>query len=259
MSAWRGAPARPSIFPFILWWSMNFVRRLVPMLLLIAAAPAPEQPERPTPVWLAPTSAGSQLLMSLPLRSWKDMRFDGLIRQRTDFSCGAAVLATVFNLAYGKQTTEAQILVNMLKIADPVVVKEKGFSLLDMKRYVQAVGLAGEGYQVDFDALHQLKVPGIVLLNLRGYHHFVVLRKVTNDIVQIGDPALGNRVMSRREFLRAWNNVVFVIVGDGYNPNSGLNNPPPPLSARRLFEQRSPTWDADLTDFGLTTVNTMRF
>lgn len=212
-----------------------------------------------TPVWLGPTASGSQLVMSEPLRSWKAMKFDGLVKQQTDFSCGAAVLATVFNGAYGKHTTESQVLVNMLKVADPAVVKDKGFSLLDMKRYVNGVGFAAEGYQVNFDALHHLKVPGIVLLNLRGYHHFVVVRKVTDDLVQVGDPALGNRVMSRRDFERAWNNVVFVIVGDGLDPNSALTNPPPPLSARRLFEQRSPTWDADLTDFGLTTVNTMRF
>ena len=229
------------------------------ILGLTIAAPVAAQQAHTTPVWLGPTAPGSQLIMAEPLRSWKAMKFDGLVRQQTDFSCGAAVLATVVDGAYGKHTTEAQVLVNMLKVADPAVVKDKGFSLLDMKRYVNSVGYAAEGYQVDFDALHHLKVPGIVLLNLRGYHHFVVVRKVTDDLVQVGDPALGNRVMTRREFQRAWNNVVFVIVGNGLDPNSALNNPPPPLSARRLFEQRSPTWDADLTDFGLTTVNTMRF
>ena len=102
-------------------------------------------------------------------------------------------------------------------------------------------------------------MPGVVLLNLKGYHHFVVVRKVSADMVQLGDPALGNRVMSRRAFEKAWNNVVFVIVGEGLDPRSTLMNPPPPLSARRLFEQRSPTWNADLSDFGLTTVNTLRF
>jgi predicted double-glycine peptidase len=169
------------------------------------------------------------------------------------------VLATVFNEAYGKHTTEEQVLVNMLKIADPAVVKEKGFSLLDMKKYVSEVGFAAEGYKVNFDALHHLKVPGIVLLDLKGYHHFVVVRKVTGNLVQLGDPALGNRLMTRGDFERAWNNVVFVIVGDSLDPNNTLSNPPPPLSARRLFEQRSPVWDADLMDFGLTTVNTLRF
>lgn len=229
------------------------------LLALCIAMPATAQPHRDTAIWLGPTSAGGNLFVSMPLHSWKDRKFDGLVRQQTDFSCGAAVLATVFNAAYGKHTTEAQVLVNMLKVADPTVVKDKGFSLLDMKRYVNGVGFASEGYQVDFDALHHLKVPGIVLLNLGGYHHFVVIRKVTDDIVQIGDPALGNRIMGRRDFERAWNNVVFVIVGDGFDPNSALNNPPPPLSARQLFQERSPTWDADLTDFGLTTVNTFKF
>lgn len=236
--------------------------RLIPLCSMLAglAFTVPVAAETPeAPLWLAPASSGSQLLVSKPLRSWKDMKFEGLVRQRTDFSCGAAVLATVFNAAYGKHSTEEQVLVNMLKVADPAVVKEKGFSLLDMKRYVNGVGYAAEGYQVDFDALHHLKVPGIVLLNLKGYHHFVVVRKVTADMVQLGDPALGNRVMSRRAFEKAWNKVVFVIVGDGLDPQSALMNPPPPLSARRLFEQRSPTWNADLTDFGLTTVNTMRF
>jgi predicted double-glycine peptidase len=229
------------------------------LFALGAAAPAATQSQQNAAVWLGPTAEGSRLLVSKPLRSWKDMKFDGLIRQQTDFSCGAAVLATVFNAAYGKHTTEAQVLVNMLKVADPQIVKDKGFSLLDMKNYVNGVGFASEGYQVDFDALHHLRVPGIVLLNLRGYHHFVVIRKVTDDVVQIGDPALGNRVMSRRDFERAWNNVVFVIVGEGLEANSALNNPPPPLSARRLFEERSPTWDADLADFGLTTVNAFKF
>jgi len=233
--------------------------QLCSMLIAMAIAiPVSAQP-RPAPLWLTPKSSGSQLFVSKPLRSWKDMKFDGLVRQRTDFSCGAAVLATVFNGAYGKHTTEQQVLVNMLKDADPKVIKEKGFSLLDMKRYANDLGYGAEGYQVEFDALHHLKVPGIVLLNIKGYHHFVVVRKVADDIVQLGDPALGNRVMSQREFKRAWNNVVFVIVGDGLDPNSALMNPPPPLSARRLFEQRSPTWDANLTDFGLTTVNALRF
>ncbi len=226
---------------------------------LTIAGPALSDSPQNSAVWLAPTISGSQLLVSKPLRSWKDMKFDGLIRQRTDFSCGAAVLSTVFNDAYGKHTTEAQVLVNMLKIADPAIVKDKGFSLLDMKKYVNDVGFAAEGYQVNFDALHHLKVPGIVLLNLRGYHHFVVVRKVTDDLVQVGDPALGNRVMTRKDFERAWNNVVFVIVGKGLIPDNALDNPPAPLSARSLFEQRSPTWDADLMDFGWTTVNTLRF
>lgn len=204
----------------------------------------------PTPIWFGQISPDGQV-HDVSVQSWKDMKFTNLVRQRTDFSCGAAVLATIFNYAYGKDTSEQQILANMFKVADPDVVREKGFSLLDMKQYVQAVGMRGEGYKVDFDALRQLRVPGIVLLSTKGYKHFVVLRKVTGEKVSIGDPALGNRVITREEFEKEWNGVVFVVMGEGYDSNTVLLNPPEPLSARRLFEERSPVQDANPYDFGL--------
>lgn len=202
-----------------------------------------------TNLWMGQVAQGSQT-RAVSLRSWKAKKFDNLVRQETDFSCGAAVLATVFNYAFGRRTTEQQVLVNMFKIADPAVVKEKGFSLLDMKNYALAVGMGAEGFKVEYDALKSLKVPGIALLNLRGYKHFVVIRKADDERVFVGDPALGNRVMKRAAFERGWNQVVFVITGDGFDPKSVLLHPPAPLSAQRLFEQRSPIGNADQAEFG---------
>lgn len=203
------------------------------------------------PVWTDSIVAGPQASTNRPVRSWKDMRFEGVVRQQADFSCGAAALATIFNTAYGRRATEAQVLVNMFKIADPAVVREKGFSLLDMKNYVRAIGMTGEGYSVPYQTLLQLRVPGIVLLNIRGYKHFVVVRRAEANFIHIGDPALGNRAMSRRNFERAWNGVVFVVVGEGYNPDNVLRNPPSPLSARRLLDHYSPIRSAEAEDFGI--------
>lgn len=207
-------------------------------------------PAKPPAIWMGQIAQGEQSMVR-PVKSWKELKFTNLVRQQTDFSCGAAVLATIFNYAYGKKTTERQVLVNMLKIADPDIVREKGFSLLDMKNYALAVDMKADGYTVDFAALRELKVPAIALLNIKGYKHFVVLRKVEGDYVHVGDPALGNRVMTRKNFEAAWNGVVFVILGEGYDPETVLLDPPPPLSARRLFEERSPVTNAELYDFGL--------
>lgn len=216
----------------------------------VAASACTTAPTRQANIWMGQVAQGEHSVRK-PVKSWKTLKFTNLVPQQTDFSCGAAALATIFNHAYGRKTTEAQVLVNMLKIADPDVVREKGFSLLDMKNYTLAIGMQGEGYAVPFESLNAMKVPGIALLNLKGYKHFVVLRKVEGDYVHIGDPALGNRVMRRRDFEKAWNGVVFVVVGEGYDPNTVLRNPPPPLSARRLFEQRSPVPNAEVYDFGL--------
>ena len=171
--------------------------------------------------------------------------------KRTDFSCGAAALATIFNYAYDKRTTEQQVLLNMLKIADPDVVRDKGFSLLDMKNYAQAVGMTAEGYQVDYKALFNLKVPAIALLDIKGYKHFVVIQRANPEYVNLGDPALGNRIMSRKAFENAWNGVAFVVLGDGYDANTVLLNPPKPISAARLYGMRSPVQNAEIYDYGL--------
>ena len=203
------------------------------------------------PFWTGSPAEGAQTYLPRATRSWQAMRFDGMVRQRTDFSCGAAALATVFSAGFGRRTTEQQVLVNMLSLANPDIVREKGFSLLDMKRYVRTIGMQGEGYQVNYDALLQMRVPGIALINVKGYKHFVVIRRASRDFIAIADPAIGNRTISRRQFERSWNGVVFVVLGEGYDPNNALRNPPSPLSARRLFDHYAPIHNAELVDFGI--------
>lgn len=202
-----------------------------------------------TPVWLGAVNTGSPTL-AVSLASWKDRKFENLIRQRTDFSCGAAALATIFNYAFGRSTTEQQVLVNMLRVADPDIVRQKGFSLLDMKTYAQSVGYQAEGYRVDYATLQKLEVPSIALLDIRGYKHFVVIRRAWDDRVAIGDPAIGNMTMTRPRFEEAWNGILFVVSGEGYVADNILLNPPEPLSAKRLLELTATMPGAELAEFG---------
>lgn len=208
-------------------------------------------PAQKVPVWLAQTAGPNAPIMPVKVRSWQDLKFKGLERQRTDFSCGAAVLATVFNEAYGHHTNEQQVLVNMLRIADPDIVREKGFSMLDMKNYARALGMSADGYRMDYPALAKLQVPAIALINIKGYKHFVIVRKAYADEIAISDPALGNRVMSRAAFGRAWNGVAFIVLGQGYDPENSLVHPSPPLSARRLMEVHSLIPAATAAEFGV--------
>jgi hypothetical protein len=202
-----------------------------------------------TPIWMGQLSPGAPVLATNP-RSWTTQKYDDLVRQEADFSCGAAVMATIFNHAYGHETTERQVLVNMLKIADPDVVRQKGFSLLDMKNYAASIGMAAEGYRVDYEKLAELAIPVIVLIDVRGYKHFVIARKVFGDRIAIGDPALGNRTMDRDDFEAAWNGIAFVVIGDGYDPNNVLLDPPSPLSARRLLMTTASLPATEAAEFG---------
>lgn len=206
-------------------------------------------PAEKTPIWLGQLVNGAPIVSARPV-SWKALKFEDLVRQQTDFSCGAAVMATIFNGAYGYQTTERQVLVNMLKVADPDTVRQKGFSLLDMKTYARSVGMNAEGYRIDYPALAKLDIPVIVLIDVRGYKHFVVVRKIFGDRIAIGDPALGNRTMTRAQFEQAWNNIAFVVIGAGYDPDNALVDPPSPLSARELLRATASLPATEAAEFG---------
>ena len=206
-------------------------------------------PDARVPVWMGQMAPGAPTVAANP-RSWKARKFDDLVPQRADFSCGAAVLATVFNYAFDRRTTEQQVLVNMLRIADPDIVREKGFSLLDMKNYARSIGLEAEGYRLGYDALGELNLPVIVLIDVRGYKHFVVVRRALPDRVAVGDPALGNRNMTRPAFERAWNGIGFIVTGEGYDPRTILLDPPDPLSAKELLAAHAALPGAATAEFG---------
>lgn len=182
--------------------------------------------------------------------SMRERHFIDMVPQQTDFSCGAAALATILNYAYGYDFSEADVIAGMLKVSNPELVQTKGFSLLDIKHYVETLGLRGRGYTVNPEILDRIKIPTIVLLDIRGYKHFVVLKKATPEKVYIADPALGNRVMDRQDFVDGWNKVTFAVIGDGFDRETILLRPKQPLTARNTVDTWRPLTDAELIEFG---------
>jgi predicted double-glycine peptidase len=182
----------------------------------------------------------------------REMRYVHMVQQETDFSCGAAALATILKHGYGQNVTENRIIEDMMKVSDQALVQEQGFSMLDMKKYVEAIGMRGRGYHVKPDVLEKLQVPVIALLDIRGYKHFVVLKKVVGDRVYIGDPALGNRIMDKNDFVAGWNGIVFAIIGKGFDRSTVLLNPPEPLTLRQRSGLVNTVGTAQLLEFGFT-------
>lgn len=191
-------------------------------------------------------------LIDKNLLSMRELHYVDMVPQNTDFSCGAAALATILKYAYGLQLTEAEVIDGLLKVSDAEIVKEKGFSLLDLKNYTQTLGLRGRGYGMTPEALERIKVPVIVLLDIKGYKHFVVLRKTTEDKVYIADPALGNRIMKFTDFVAGWNKVIFAVVGPGFKRDTVLLRPKEQLTARNNINNLQPLTDAQLVEFGFS-------
>lgn len=218
-------------------------------IVLFLAAPIP--PSAAADLRIGNVTPGGPVYAKTML-SQRELRYIHMVEQQTDFSCGAAALATILNYAYGRNLTEYEVIDGMLKVSDVEVVREKGFSLLDMKKYVETLGMRGRGYEVKPDTLEKIKIPVIALLDIKGYKHFVVLKKTAEGRVYLGDPALGNRVMSKDDFLAGWNGIVFAVIGKGFLQDTVLINPPEPLTARRLKGIYATITPAQLLEFGFS-------
>lgn len=174
-----------------------------------------------------------------PVRSLIEKRHQNVVLQQWELSCAAAALATILRYQYGVPVTERSVARGLINreeyIANPELVRlRQGFSLLDLKRFVDTLGYEGIGLgQLAFPDLLE-RAPVIVPVDLQGYPHFVVFRGATSDRVLLADPAFGNVTMSIHKFVNAWidyrdiGRVGFVVT------KSGTLAPPGQLSARAL-------------------------
>ena len=148
----------------------------------------------------------------IPLTSLKQARTGRTLIQKYDFSCGSAALATLLTHHYGFAVSEQTVFQQMFEHGDQAKIRTEGFSLLDMKRFLEAQGFQADGFKQPLDKLNEARVPAIVLINSDGYHHFVVVKGVQDDRVLLGDPAMGTRAMPRKVFESKWQNgLLFVI------------------------------------------------
>ncbi len=158
---------------------------------------------------LAPTGLVFAVEPARPVKSLLEMRQDGVTVQKWDLSCGAAALGTVLKYQYDDPVSErdiAKALIGRDKYIDnPALVRaQEGFSLLDLKRYVDARGYTGIGYgKLELDDLIE-RAPIIVPISSNGYNHFVVFRGMRGNRVLVADPAWGNRTLTVDEFEDEW-------------------------------------------------------
>ena len=142
-----------------------------------------------------------------------EQQFRGIVRQAYDYSCGSAALTTLLNGYIGEKLNERQTMDGLMRYGEyDRIVERRSFSLLDMKRFVTALGYSSGGYKGKFSDLTALDKPAIVPIAYAGFKHFVVFKTYKNGRVFVADPALGNLSFSADHFQEIWdNNTLFII------------------------------------------------
>ncbi len=159
-------------------------------------------------------AGASGMRLVVPLKTLKQTRFDATVRQQYDFSCGSAALATLLSHHYGITVSEQEVFEWMFTNGDQAKIRQQGFSLLDMQRFLATRGLRGDGFALPLEKLSASALPAIVLVSDKGFNHFVVIKGIAGDRVLLGDPSSGARAVPLERFEQMWSTkLLFVIHG----------------------------------------------
>jgi predicted double-glycine peptidase len=190
------------------------------------------------------------------IRSLRELRDAGVVKQRYDYSCGSASLATLLTYGLNDPVDEDALLRALLEPLSPdelTALQKKGLSLFDLQQLAQKRGHRAQGFRLHQSQLAKLSRPVIVFIKPHGYEHFAVLKGLRGDRVHLADPSLGNVRMPLYRFLDMWadesgRGVVFAVeraVGDwperyALRLADRADTPLEVLSAERLMEIGKP-------------------
>lgn len=158
-------------------------------------------------------------MISVSRKSVVELRFVNVVRQKFDLSCGAAAVATLLNNFYGDNVEEMDVIQEAIKTGDKEKIEKDGFSMLELKRYGERKGFVVQGFKITKpDAIVEIKIPFLTLVNSRGYNHFVVVKGTKDGQVFIADSAFGNRSVPLEEFKQEWSNIILVYLSRTKKP-----------------------------------------
>jgi predicted double-glycine peptidase len=196
------------------------------LMSLVALTAAPARAET------GATAAGSLTLVTpdtgdfqLGVVSYFESPFRTVLHQQFDYSCGSAALATMLRYNYAIDANEAEVFKAMYAVGDQPSIRKLGFSLLDMKKYLDSRGYQADGYRVSVDDLKRLNTPAIALIQVGSYKHFVVIKGAIDNNLLIGDPAKGLQLYTASDFMKIWNGIAFIIHDATVPLHSTFNDP----------------------------------
>jgi len=185
--------------------------------------------------------AGNFGHLNVSVKNWKELKQKQLIRQQWDISCGAAALSTLMTWYHDLPLNEKTIANALLQTTQVDRVRARGgFSLLDLKRFVETIGYKGDGFgDMSIDNLLDMNKPAILPIHLYGLDHFVVYKGQVGNRFYIGDPAFGNISLTQEQLYDVWKSRIAFYV----NSSEEID-----FKKHRFHAVRGDTNIADLTE-----------
>lgn len=146
------------------------------------------------------------------------------VKQHDTTDCAAACLAMIC-LYYKKETT-------ITKLRDMMGTDLKGTNLLGLSKCADTLGFTSQAVRVDKEGfLSKYTLPVIAnVLTKEGLSHFVVIFKITDKYVVVGDPAKDLVRMELDEFYKSFTGAMLILI-----PNSEFTKGK--IKEKRIFDR----------------------
>ncbi|MET0571744.1 MAG: peptidase domain-containing ABC transporter [Pedobacter agri] len=133
-----------------------------------------------------------------------------VIKQHDVTDCGAACLASI-SIHYGLDLPIA-------RIRQYAGTDKKGTNVLGLIEASARLGFYAKGVKASFDNLFTIPTPVIAHVNHNNLAHYIVIYKVTEDYVEVMDPAYGEmQRLTPDEFRQKWTGVLIMLLpGDDF-------------------------------------------
>lgn len=140
--------------------------------------------------------------------TYRDVRYEGVVGQTIDFTCGPAALATLLTHYYGTPISEAtfteRAVADMTSRGKEVT---EGLTLLSLKKALTTESITSAGYKLNLEQLRKIMEAGLPVVANVQYpkgHYYLVLG-IDDQNVLLADPSWGVRSQPLTNFLNAWN------------------------------------------------------
>ena len=140
-----------------------------------------------------------------------------LVRQYDQTDCGPATLLSVLKYFGGND--------NLVHVRKLCRTSTDGTTVFDMIMAATKLGFESKAVRGNYENLQKVQVPLIVHVILEcGYMHYMVVYKVNENSLLLGDPVKGLMKVSRKNFEKIWISKAFILL----KPSLGLYNQIPP-------------------------------
>lgn len=107
--------------------------------------------------------------------------------------------------------------INIEKLRKMTQTNENGTSIYNLVKAANELGFNSKAYRCGINDFHSLTFPIIAFIKLNEFNHFVIVKSIGIDKINVFDPIRGDKVYEIDDFLKEWQNIIIT-----FDKNSDL-------------------------------------